>query len=269
MGFPIGRAILCLVGAGALVLGASVQRARAELRDQLDALGPSLDGLAGEHDGAGTLVVNGVVIVVRSASVTGDVAAALAPAHARCGGDADAPFGAALGAWDGDGGFVACFPAMRGLDPEQTIDAARAVIGRGDARGLGAFVYTYAHRTARGAHVVEATLPALDLGAMFPAGSDAPGADVPGVPRPANARRILSAEVPGDSYRIAVYAVDGEPRAIAAAVEDDLVTAGWELRPVRDRGDAHLVYAFRDASLVAIVVRPDRGGATVTVAREL
>lgn len=259
-----------LVAIAALVMCARIRQVRAELRDRLGELGPALETLAGDDGAPRVVTVNGAAIRLRSGTMPVDVAAALAPAHAACGDDAAEPLGATLAAIGDDTGFVACFPALRELGPEALLAAARGLLDGGDARRLGPFVYTWARRTARGTHLVEATIAELDLGAIFPRAGDAPGADVPGVARPPGARRLLSASADGQPYRFVVYAADGAaPAAVAAAYEATLAADGWDLRPVGAADGRRIVYGFRGDALIAVVVRGDALGATVTVAQEL
>lgn len=259
---------LAVVVAGLVVCG-SVAQARAELTHQLGGLGPALVELVGEpgaQPAEHTLTLNGAAIAVRSESVAAGVDVVLRDAEARCGGDAGGALSTTLAAWAPEGGFVGCFPALRDLGPRALVAAAELLVAGGDARALGPFVYTYARRTARGAHVVTATLRELDLGAMFPARGDAPGADVDGVPRPDATRRILSVELPDHPYRVVVYVVDGaDVAAVAAGYHAGLEAAGWELRAVASADGRRVAYGFRGDAVAAIVVRPDAAGVTVTV----
>lgn len=91
---------------------------------------------------------------------------------------------------------------------------------------------------------------ALDLDAMFPQVGDVPGDDLPGVPRPPNARRTFAATVLESGQAVRIY--EGKPADMSAL----LTSAGWKKTVEGDvelyvRGDERMIVTV-DASL-----RPD------------
>jgi hypothetical protein len=119
--------------------------------------------------------------------------------------------------------------------------------------------YTLAHRLPDGrtSLFTIATECGAPIEALFPAEGDAPGADLTGVPRPAEARRTFSATIEHAAYSVHVYEV---ARPVAAVVDSYDVTmkeAGWlrseavakEMPRARmyHRGEVEVVASFEDA----------------------
>jgi hypothetical protein len=109
----------------------------------------------------------------------------------------------------------------------------------GDLSAVGGFRYVYISRdstpNAR-THVVgywSDGSASLNLTRMFPVTGDAPGRDVPQLPRPAGLRRTLSAYELGTAYSYNVY--EGfTPRArVEEQLRTQLVRDGWTLIPLR------------------------------------
>lgn len=103
-------------------------------------------------------------------------------------------------------GYVACFDTGE-------VDGVRGLLHRlelatdsGNLAELGGLRYAYASETDEGTHfIVFYTDEQLNVYQMFPATGDAPGIDVPGLPRPAAARRMLSAYEAADPHVISMY----------------------------------------------------------------
>ncbi len=136
----------------------------------------------------------------------------------------------------------------------------------GDLSAVGGFRYVFISRdTAPNArtHMVgywSDGSGALNLTRMFPPTGDAPGRDVPQLPRPTGLRRTLSAYEVGTAYSYNVY----EGRTPRARVEEQLRTQlvrdGWTLIPLRhprtrealhgenlltfERGSANVMYVL-------------------------
>lgn len=85
--------------------------------------------------------------------------------------------------------------------------------------------------TRSGTRVIAAWLPArFPLDRVFPARGDAPGADAEGMPRPARARRLLTAAAEGQPSVVRVYEVDGAEASagdVARGYLGALEAAGW------------------------------------------
>ena len=269
----IAAGLLVASVAGAILMFVFVSQARAQLEGALRDVGQGmwvLDGAENRDTGARTLRINGANVAIHSGTTPDALADVLDRAAAKCGADDSDLFELTLqDRTDGDG-FVGCFPAYGSLGATDMVDLARAFAGSGDLSGFGAFHYTYARVTPTGTHVLEAIVDAIDIAAMFPADTDAPGTDTPGIPRPRDSRRILSAVQAGSPYHIAVYAdVPGELADMRASYTDALRAGGWDVYPgTNDERQARL-FAFRDGvqSLVVIARSDDR--LTVTIATGL
>lgn len=107
----------------------------------------------------------------------------------------------------GDGaGYVACFDTGEVGGVEGVLHRLEAFTDSGNLAELGGLRYAYASRTAEGTHfIVFYTDESLNIYDMFPATGDAPGMDVPGLPRPRAARRMLSAYEADDPHVMGIY----------------------------------------------------------------
>ena len=101
----------------------------------------------------------------------------------------------------------------------------------GDLAAIGRLRYVYARETGPGqSHVVAAwTEGSFDVGALLPPklGGDTPGSDSRVVPRPADAVRLLTADVEGVPYAVRLYDAAGAPEAFMAGYEASLLDNGW------------------------------------------
>jgi hypothetical protein len=250
-----------------------MNRVRAELRETLWGVGATLyevERAAPPDLGPRVVTVNGAEVTIRSGLLDEPLQQVLDRAERRCGGSS-AIADTVVRDQDQDAGFVACFEGAAALDPRAFLRASRAALGDGDLGAFGPFLYTYARDTGEGTHLVEASIPGLDLAAMFPAEGDAPGADVPGVPRPEGARRALAAAPHDDAHHIAVYRVPGATlEVLERFYRDGLAAAGWQVQPVAADDDRRRVlYGLRGTALAAVVLRRESREVVVTVAAGL
>lgn len=213
---------------GALVFGALAVlfagRARASLGDELRILGRSLarfEDLTGDTQ---VVRVNGQTAFLASSSTSSSVREVLQRFSRAC--EEASPLGAQalpLGAareptplrrlgvlqWEAEReGAIACLvsrtPAGTLLDGLQRFAASLELSEVGELR------YAYARaKPAGGTHVVTVwTEGPFHLGAMMASEQrDLPGEDPAGVPRPAEARRLLAAELAGTPFGAWVYDV--------------------------------------------------------------
>jgi hypothetical protein len=238
---------------------ADIERSLLEVGDQL----VQLEGPGSEDGGERTLSINAHRVILDTGTVDAPIEQVLGDAAERCGGDGEGVFDAAVGQRLEDRGFVGCFPELMGRGPEALADIAAALASGGDLTGLGSFDYTYARTTPRGTHVVRATFPSLDVAAMFPAAGDAPGKDVPGVPRPPDSRRVMSSMQLGSANQLVVYAEGaGTARATLAMYRATLGDQGWT---VNQGAESSAVLASRGNTLVVIVAHDDAAGVSVTI----
>ena len=108
----------------------------------------------------------------------------------------------------------------------------------------------------------------IDTPSMFPTEGDAPGFDMSGVPRPANARRVLSAREAGQAKAFNAYAVSGQPldetrRAFTA----QMVAAGFTVPKAGTTGSETSGYVAQrgDEAVVVAFVAPERAETIVTI----
>lgn len=249
-------AFVAVVAGG--VLFAAGRRAPAPVRSPLEELGAGLAELAAASalpaGAPRVLEVNGARLHLATSTRPEPIAAVLGEAESGCAGEA----GPRLREEDDRRGFVACAAHLT-AEERAAIDAPG---GPEIAIGPPGFRYVYAQAGERTLVVRVFTDRPLDLDLMFPATGDAPGADVPGVPRPPGARRFLSTHELGAPQAMTVY-VDaaGQPSELARWYRSRLPEQGWELSPV-PLGDAipagdHVLVARRAGEVAALVLSSD------------
>lgn len=207
------------------------------------------------HSAPRRLVLNGLGLRVMTASTPLEIDAALDRFQSLCHsvGQIDLP---ALvrqrlaeqsreGAFDSTGvirhqaeheGFLACISVDQATDGEGLLARLKAFGSTGNLRSLGQFRYALARRQADVTTLVMFwTEGDARLGEMFPREGDAPGGDLVAVPRPPEARRILSGFEEGLPYGFAAYeaAADQRSEAALAQYEDVLHREGWRTRPTK------------------------------------
>lgn len=105
----------------------------------------------------------------------------------------------------------------------------------GDLGVIGNLRYVYAKRTDKGrTHVLAAwTDGSLRVFNIVPMdGAEPPGTDPPEIPRPANASRLLSAEVQGAAHGVHIYDVAQRSEQVLADYDDQMPKRGWTPLPV-------------------------------------
>jgi hypothetical protein len=157
-------------------------------------------------------------------------------------------------------GHLACLAqpgARRGL--EGLLNGAREFVASGDLSRMGDVRYVAARKLASGkTHVIAVwSEGSFRVNALFPETGDAPGTDVPGIARPAQARRELCATVPGGSYGVRLYTSPQPPHDVMAFYDQTLPRSGWQALPLRltpqqQPADALLRAFTRNGQAVAI-----------------
>jgi hypothetical protein len=129
----------------------------------------------------------------------------------------------------GDRGVVACFATGEPESQRSALGRVLAFARSHDLSAFGEFRYVVARKNAAGGAFVVAswTEGKIDLDAMFPSTGDAPGADLEGVPRPGEGRRMLSAEIEGSKYRIRAYQVRQGQEEILSRYDREMTRRGW------------------------------------------
>jgi hypothetical protein len=166
---------------------------------------------------------------------------------------------------DGEGA-LSCFTDDRPSGLRGLQDRIRAFARSKDLSEFGRFRYVYARSTPHGTHVRTIwTDGAMNLGEMFPARGDAAGSDSRIVPRPPDAKRILSAGSAEVPYGVHMYDSPASFEATAAFYEGELTARGWKhAGDVRDGGPQTTVY-LKDGGLIYITLSRKEARTLVTI----
>jgi hypothetical protein len=271
-------------------LGTLALRAQARAHELFASAGEKmLTYVRAQHlEGERALMLNGMPLHVLSGNTRDEVPRLLDFMHARCresGGqlgpqlarlehrptpaialDRRLPLDGVLQRNDDRGGYVACLtlgPARVG--PEDLLRRARAFLSTGDLSKVGDLRFVWARRegdiTSYVAIYTEGPVPLLS---MFPSTGDAPGIDLPGPPRPAHSRRILSTWQQDAAPMLVSYRVTGRVDEVEAAYRAQLAHAGYTLStPRMGTQDAHTLLAQKGAANLLVVVYPRDPSATI------
>lgn len=131
-------------------------------------------------------------------------------------------------------GFVACLDGNGAtVDAATFAEQARTFLRTGDLATFGELRYFLVLPGERGgsAFLTAWTRGSAKLLEMFPDRGDAPGEDLANIPRPAAARRQLSAGVPGMGH-LASYSLGLSIDVALEGYRAQLIHAGWKIRPV-------------------------------------
>jgi hypothetical protein len=273
---PVLR-VLCVLAA--LQLAASVwtwQRARASLGEAMLSLGAQLMLYANARSQSPPreLVLNGLGLHMSTGTSSDPPATVLAAFAAMCKtragnlarswaapSTARAAEGREVGLLDGvlrvgddTRGALACFDVgTPELSLEEFVGRAQRVAETGDFAQLGALRYVSVEGSASGSFFVATFSEGpLSLAKAFPAAGDAPGRDPELVPRPASARRILSAFSPGRDESANVYvSPDQSVEQLARFYRAQLPQRGFKLLPGPESSSGDAFIAEREGRVVA------------------
>jgi hypothetical protein len=282
-----GRAVLACA-ACAVVLGARVRSRADELIARGGAALLSYGGAAAQGE-VRSFALNGARFRVLSGRSADPPAALLDAFGSRCvragggfadqlrsagaihGGSSDLarglPLDGVLRSGDGQRGYVACFD-LGGVDvpPATLFTRVRRFIASGDLAAIGDLRFAWVERAADTTHYVGVwTDGPLPLRAMFPTRGDAPGSDVPGLPRPDAARRVLSVSEAERAPLLVAYALASSPDVAARTYAAVLRAAGFELRSAPAAGSGSPAWLLRRGSVrcAVLIARGDAGGSIV------
>jgi hypothetical protein len=241
------RRALCLALIIALA-SAAVDRGRALADEQVLDAGRELLSYAraSDLDAPRTLIVNGAQLHVLSGSTTDGLGALLDVFSARCRRASrvdrlQPPFGGrrwpriaeraldpVLRSEGARGGYVACLDlGVPSISPQDLLGRVRRFLLHRDLAEIGDLRFAWAFRDAAVTRYVAVyTEGPLPLDRLFPTHGDAAGSDLPGVPRPAHARRLLSAYQQDAAPRIASYQTRAAPEIALQAYREQLTAAG-------------------------------------------
>jgi hypothetical protein len=210
---------------------------------QLDAQSP--------RKGPRIVELNGARLHFASTSVDDSVEDVIDRAKEGCGPHKDK----ALKGGDGTRGFVACFiPQAEPLGP---------VVGEVRQDVPPTYRYVYAQPGSEKTVVITVEADGkVELKKLFPEEGDAPGADAPGVPRPPDARRTLTAREEGSPQQMTLYVTkDKNPAELEAWYRARLPDHGWRpLEGGRRNGGPRVLVADRKGTLAALVFDEDESG---------
>lgn len=158
-------------------------------------------------------------------------------------------------------GMLACLDTGGPLDPSQLRLRLAGALKSGDLGDLGQLRFAFArHQQGRTSTLVLFTEGPAELGKAFPRRGDAPGADLPGVPRAPELRRRLSAGESSASPGLTLYSGPGEPAALVAWYARALTEGSWIVTP---NPDSARLRATRDGRHLFLRATPQREGTGV------
>ncbi|AKF11659.1 hypothetical protein [Sandaracinus amylolyticus] len=170
-------------------------------------------------------------------------------------------------------GYVACFDVGEEREGvEGLLARLQSFADSGNLARMGGLRYVYARRTDDGGthFLVFHTDEELNVYEMFPSTGDAPGADVDGLPRPANTRRLMSAWEEGDPHSLSMYtSTTRSAEELQRWYRSELPDSGWDLvEPTdaqRDRFTRHWSQHDRDVLERGRALHAEQGDRQVMV----
>jgi hypothetical protein len=172
-------------------------------------------------------------------------------------------FSGVFRAQEGEAGAVACFASQQPVrDSAALLPRLKEVTASGDLSKLGDVRYVRAER-ANGETVYLAmwTEGPVNVRQMFPKQGDAAGFDLVGVPRPSNARRLISVAALGHGEQLGVYELPHQ--SLPAATEgyrQQLQRSGFQLLETkRDKDPKQFFVATNGDRMLTVTVSRDAG----------
>lgn len=299
--FGLGRLTAYVFGANLLLAGVGARVVSANVREGSLQLGRELAAMGDAFGATKTVFVNGAAMNVSTAITEmppgevldrfeaicrehpqllarafSDVPEALRDKVAPA--DHGARFGVMRAEAHGDGALT-CFMDDRPASIRDVPERLKAFSESGDLSEFGRFRYAYVQRLQDGktrVRTVWADGP-LKVREMFPATGDAAGFDSPVVPRPPEARRILSATAAQAPFGVHIYDASGDPASLARYYDDRMEALGWTRVGDDGRTDvaayrsesghaAYVSFAARREHTIVTTVETARPGDPSTVA---
>ncbi|GAC1587202.1 MAG: hypothetical protein NVS3B20_15850 [Polyangiales bacterium] len=168
-------------------------------------------------------------------------------------------------------GAVACFATKEGSRSKGLGERIKEFASTHDFGALGNFRYAYAKRTELGrTHVITLwTNGSLNASRMFPSSGDAPGTDSTIVPRPPQARRLLTASALGIEHSVRVYESSASERTVAAHYQSTLAgradSADSEWAPIAQSSPHRSAFARSDGRQLFVSTHTDGAHTYVTL----
>jgi hypothetical protein len=162
---------------------------------------------------------------------------------------------------DADGGYVACLDVGETrLNPQEILRRAESMIASGDLSRYGELRYAYVTRGTTGTRILTvATQGQFNILRLFPDQGDAPGADIPGLARYPQMRRVISAYEDGVPNKLGVYTVRAPAAQVRGWYREQMTRRGWTVLDLpRDRRLPSEIEARRER-----MVAFEKGGETL------
>ena len=214
-----------------------MSRARADVNRALEEVGRALlsQSWTSGHAGVHELQLNGVKILTQSSRSPLSVKAVVARLESHC----EAQQGHGLATANDRSGTVICLrPATPGDTPTDRLSTLTE-LAKTSLLGGGTRIAFDLVQGGDGQTALLSLRPQgpLDIDRMFPAGGEAPGADLVNFPRPSGGRRMLSSQMAGAT--LALYEFPMEAAALRSLYAGELLGCGWQLGP----GDSDVALA--------------------------
>ncbi len=166
-----------------------------------------------------------------------------------------------------DEGALTCFADDRRASLRELTSRVASFVKSHDLAEFGRFRYVHVRRSKTGrTHVMTVwTDASLKLDRMFPAVGDAEGVDSPLVPRPPEARRILSAGASQVPYGLHIYDSTERQKEVRRFYDDEMTARGW--KPGGEERENTVVYAEDSGRMLFVTLTP-KGAHTLITAIE-
>jgi hypothetical protein len=154
------------------------------------------------------------------------------------------------------GGYVACLDLRTPPETSEIVQRLRAFAATFDLAAIGDLRFAWALQEGDGtAFVAVRSEGPVRLAQLFPVRGDAPGVDLPGIPRPPGARRVLSAWHAEQPAMLASYRVELAAAELAARYGRRLIDGGFAVRRGgRSAGAPRWLLAERAGAFTAVAI---------------
>jgi hypothetical protein len=258
----IARSLASSAVAVALLATIAIEHVRARASELALDLGPVLLAYAGaaRDEGHRTLLVNGARLELRTGVTEDSIDTVLARQRELCGPAHATPIVRSQSALEG---VLGCFVAA---DDTSLIDRLLAFGETGDLTTLGELRATWVMASGdERRYVLIAARDTLALSQMFPSTGDAPGVDVPSLPRPPEARRVLSTFQRGEAPMLVAYRSTLEAAALERRYLELLETADRHVEHAPTRSGEETALLVRDPESAQLVLLGRDGDGTLVV----
>jgi len=275
--------------AGACVTGFGLHQAKADVAKSSMSFGRELAPLMADMDGdAHQMKVNGQDLFMNVAETDLSIAAVLDRYEAHCRENkgalgtvwkdvpklkdkvADSKI-ADVGKWgivrreDRREGVIMCLVKGNGTPPTFS-EAAQAFVQTKDLGALGKLRYAYVKRGADGKTnrvLTVWTEDSFNFDKLVPAdGSEPGGTDAPGIPRPPESSRIMSASIENTPFGVYIYRSKQTPDAVAGHYDKLFYEQGWMVFSPEVEGGVTKGF-FKDGVVVTMGAMRDEDGSTL------